>query len=49
MWVAGIIAGVVFAVVAKWRNRLGEAIAAHIVANLLLTLWVLTSGSYGLW
>ncbi len=49
MWVAGIIAGVVFAGVAKWRNRLGEAIAAHIVANLLLTLWVLTSGSYGLW
>jgi hypothetical protein len=39
----------VFALVAKWRGRLGEAVAAHVTANLLLALWVLTRGEYSLW
>jgi CAAX prenyl protease-like protein len=49
MWLAGILAGVVFAVVAKLRGRLGEAVAAHATANLLIALWVIARGDYSLW
>jgi exosortase E/protease (VPEID-CTERM system) len=49
MWIAGILSGLVFALVAKFRNRLGEAVAAHATANLLITLWVLTHHDYSLW
>ena len=49
MWLAGTLAGVVFAVVAKLRGRLGEAVAAHATANLLLALWVIARGDYSLW
>ena len=49
MWLAGVLAGVVFAVVARVRGRLGEAVAAHAVANLLIAVWVLVRGDYSLW
>lgn len=49
MWVAGTIAGVVFALVAKLRGRLGEAVAAHATANLLIAAWVLARGDYRMW
>lgn len=49
MWLAGMLAGAAFALVAKLRNRLGEAVAAHATANLLLAAWVLTRGDYRLW
>jgi exosortase E/protease (VPEID-CTERM system) len=49
MWVAGTIAGVLFALAAKRRNRFGEAVAAHAVANLLIAAWVLARGDYSLW
>ena len=49
MWLAGTLAGVAFALCAKVRNRLGEAVAAHAVANLVLALCVLSRGDYGLW
>jgi CAAX prenyl protease-like protein len=49
MWLAGTLAAVVFAVVAKLRGRLGEAVAAHATANLLLALWVIARGDYSLW
>ena len=49
MWIAGVIAGLVFALVAKLRGRLGEAVAAHAVANLLIAVWVLTTGDFGMW
>jgi CAAX prenyl protease-like protein len=45
MWIAGTLAGVVFALVAKLR----EAVAAHAPANLLLAAWVLARGDYSLW
>jgi len=48
-WPAGIFAGIVFALLARYRNRLGDAIAAHATANLLLAIWVLARGDYGLW
>lgn len=49
MWIAGILSGIVFALVAKFCNRLGEAVAAHATANLLIALWVLSRGDYSLW
>jgi len=49
MWIAGILSGLIFALVAKFRNRLGEAIAAHATANLLIAIWVLTRHDYSLW
>ncbi len=49
MWFAGIIAGVVFALVAKRRGRLGEAVASHAVANLAITVVVLVTRDYSLW
>jgi exosortase E/protease (VPEID-CTERM system) len=49
MWVAGVLAGVAFALVARIRGRLGEAVAAHATANLLIAVWVLASGDYSLW
>ena len=49
MWAPGMVSGVVFALVAKYRNRLGEAVAAHAVANLGIALVVLRSGNYSLW
>ena len=49
LWAAGIAAGVVFALLAKRRNSLGDAMVAHGVANLVLGVWVLATGNYGLW
>jgi exosortase E/protease (VPEID-CTERM system) len=49
MWLAGTLAGVVFALVAKLRGRLGEAVAAHATTNLLIALWVIARGNYSLW
>lgn len=49
MWIAGILSGVVFAFVAKIRNRFGEAVSAHATANLLMAIWVLTRSDYSLW
>jgi len=49
LWLAGIVAGVAYAFVLKRSNRLGEAVAAHATTNLLLAVWVLTRGDWGLW
>jgi exosortase E/protease (VPEID-CTERM system) len=49
MWFAGIVAGLVFAGVAKLRGRLGEAVAAHATANLMIAAWALATGQYSLW
>jgi exosortase E/protease (VPEID-CTERM system) len=49
MAIAGFTAGLAFAFLAKLRGRLGESIAAHATANLLLGLWVLLRGDYSLW
>jgi exosortase E/protease (VPEID-CTERM system) len=48
-WIAGTAAGLVFALLARSRNRLGDAVAAHVAANLLLAICVLLRGDYSLW
>jgi exosortase E/protease (VPEID-CTERM system) len=47
--VAGILAGLVFAAVAIRRRRIGEAVAAHAVANALIAGYVLLFGHWELW
>ncbi len=49
MWGPGIASGIAFGLVAKYRDRLGEAVAAHAVANLGIAVWVLARGDFSLW
>jgi CAAX prenyl protease-like protein len=48
-WVAGILAGTLFALAMYRRGRLADAIAAHAIANALLTIYVISTGSWSLW
>jgi exosortase E/protease (VPEID-CTERM system) len=48
-WPAGILAGLVFAGVLRRRGRFGSAVAAHVVSNLLLAVWVLARGDWAQW
>ena len=49
MWLPGVIAGVVYGVVLVRTGRLGEAVSAHLVTNLLVASWVLAAGQWQLW
>ncbi len=48
LWPLGLLSGVVFAVLAKWKSRLGDAVIAHITSGLLLALWILATGNWSL-
>jgi len=48
-WVAGILAGTLFALAMYRRGRLADAIAAHAIANALLAGYVVTTGCWSLW
>lgn len=48
-WVAGILAGTLFALAMYRRGRLADAIAAHATANTLLAIYVIVTGSWSLW
>jgi exosortase E/protease (VPEID-CTERM system) len=48
-WLAGAIAGMLYALAMSRRGRLGDAIAAHGFTNLLLAVWVLATGNWALW
>lgn len=48
-WVAGALAGAIFALAQIRRGRIGDAIAAHSVANALVAAWVLIAGDWQLW
>ena len=45
----GTLAGVAFAAVLRRRGRMGDAVAAHAVSNLLLAAWVLGFGDWAPW
>lgn len=47
--VAGTMAGVAFGLARLKRNRLGDAVMCHSVTNLLLAIYVITSGSWSYW
>ena len=48
-WLAGMIAGMIYALAMIRRGRIGEAVAAHAVTNALVAAWVLTTGNWQLW
>ena len=48
-WLAGILCAVVFQGLVLRKKRLGDAILAHAVANLLLGLWVAGRGAWQFW
>ena len=49
MWIMGTMTGIAFALLAKRRGRLGEAVGAHMAANLVLAIVALGTGNYSLW
>ena len=48
-WLAGTLAGAAFAVALYRRRRLGDAVLAHALTNLLLAIYVLTTSAWHLW
>jgi exosortase E/protease (VPEID-CTERM system) len=48
-WLAGTIAGVIFASALLRRRSIGDAVAAHATANALIAGWVLVGGHWQLW
>jgi len=48
-WLTGIVAGLAYVLVLKWRGRIGDAVVAHATSNLLLAVWVLARGDWAQW
>jgi exosortase E/protease (VPEID-CTERM system) len=48
-WIVGILAGLAYAVVLRWKGRIGDAFVAHATSNLLLAVWVLSRGDWAQW
>lgn len=48
-WMAGSVAGLIYAAVFLRRGRIGDAVFAHALTNALLAAWVLWSGRWYLW
>jgi len=48
-WIAGSIAGILYAGAQKWRGRIGDAVVAHGVTNALIAFSVLWGGKWSLW
>ena len=48
-WLAGILAGMAFALAVYRRGQIGDAVLAHVVANALIAASVLVLGSWSLW
>jgi hypothetical protein len=49
LWLAGIVAGVAYALLYRWHRSLWSPILAHAVTNGLLGAWVVISGSWQYW
>jgi exosortase E/protease (VPEID-CTERM system) len=48
-WLVGTLAGLAYAAALRWRGRMGDAVIAHAVSNLLLAAWVLGFGDWAQW
>jgi uncharacterized protein len=48
-WLAGILCGLIYQGLVCWKGRLGDAITAHAITNLLLGVWVVWKGAWGFW
>ncbi len=48
-YVAGILAGMIFAAAACYRGKLSDAVCAHSTSNAMLALYIIATGSWSLW
>ncbi|MBZ5608718.1 MAG: exosortase E/protease, VPEID-CTERM system [Acidobacteriia bacterium] len=48
-WLAGTLAGLLYAIAYLRRGRIGDAVIAHATTNALLAAWVLIGGRWYLW
>lgn len=48
-WLAGTLAGLIYAVAYLRRGRIGDAVVAHATTNALLAVCVLLGGKWDLW
>jgi uncharacterized protein len=48
-WLAGILCGLAYQGLAIHKNRLGDAMTAHAITNLLLGLWVVATNAWSFW
>lgn len=48
-WLAGVLCGFAYQGLVCWRKRLGDAMTAHAVTNLLLGGWVVWKGAWQFW
>jgi hypothetical protein len=48
-WLAGILCGLTFQWLVLRKNRLGDAMTAHAITNLLLGIWVIWQGAWNFW
>ncbi|MDQ1470465.1 MAG: hypothetical protein QOJ99_1945 [Bryobacterales bacterium] len=48
-WIAGTLAGLMYAGAMLRRGRITDGVIAHAITNALLAIWVLTRGSWYLW
>ena len=48
-WLAGILCGLAYQWLVIRKNRLGDAMTAHALTNLLLGLWVIWKGAWSFW
>ncbi len=48
-WLAGLLCGFAFQGLVCWKGRLGDAMTAHALTNLLLGFWVVGTGAWQFW
>jgi len=48
-WLPGLLCGLAFQGLVCWKNRLGDALVAHAIANFLLGVWVVARGAWHFW
>jgi uncharacterized protein len=48
-WLAGILCAFVYQGLVCWKKRLGDAMTAHAITNVLLGLWVVGKGAWQFW
>jgi len=48
-WLAGILCGMAYQWLVLRKNRLGDAMTAHAITNLMLGIWVVWRGAWNFW
>jgi CAAX prenyl protease-like protein len=48
-WLAALLCGLIYQGLVCWKKRLGDAITAHAITNLLLGVWVVWRGAWNFW